>query len=346
MHIPFCDSKCHYCAFNSYVDKFELKEAYMQALRRQLVHDLEHLVPEGTCIDTLFIGGGTPSTVPPAYYAPIFEALANRLAPDAEITSEANPNSATQEWLEGMRRLGVNRISFGVQSFFDDKLKFLGRAHKASEAIAAVERARKVGFDRLSLDVIYATALDTNERIEEEVCTALSLPIEHLSAYELTIEENTPFAERPEVWRESIDQARTIATLCENAGLDRYEVSNFGRPCRHNLGYWRYEPYLGIGAGAVGRVGTRRLYPHRPLERYIESPLHKEVEGLDTRSMVEERIFLGLRSVVGIDPSILDEEMKKRADLLVTEKKLLRKGGRYHNLDYLIADEIALFILD
>ncbi len=346
LHIPFCDSKCHYCAFNSYVDRFELREAYMEAVVRQLRHDLEAFQIPPKALRSLFIGGGTPSTVSPALYAPFFETLAPYLNDGAEITAEANPNSATKGWLEGMRALGVNRISFGVQSFFDDKLRLLGRAHRAEEALNAVERADAAGFSRLSLDLIYATALDTPERIEAEVRQALSLPIEHLSAYELTIEENTPFAATPEVRRESVAQARLIEALTAQKGWRHYEVSNFGRaPCRHNLGYWEYRPYLGIGCGAVGRVGRSRYYPRTDPERYVQDPLARHVETLDEEEIFEERLFLGLRSDVGVPQELLSPRQRERCDLLVKEKKLVERAGRYRNPDFLLADEIALFIL-
>jgi oxygen-independent coproporphyrinogen-3 oxidase len=346
LHIPFCDSKCHYCAFNSYVDRFELREAYMEAAHRQLRHDLErHGIGPGG-IETLFIGGGTPSTVHPSLYEPLFETLAPHLAPDAEVTAEANPNSATKAWLEGMRGLGVNRVSFGVQSFFDDKLKMLGRAHRAREAVEAVERAAAAGYPRISLDLIYATMLDTPERVARETEQALALPIDHFSAYELTIEEGTPFASRPQMRRESVAQTRLIAEKAAAEGFAWYEISNFGRtPCRHNLGYWEYRPYLGIGSGAVGRVGSERTYPEPVPERYIANPLAGRIEPLDGEAMREERIFLGLRSVVGVEEAHLNEAMKERCELLLKEGKLLYEKGRYTNPDFLLADEIALFII-
>jgi len=347
LHIPFCDSKCHYCAFNSYVDRFELRSAYMRSVLTQLRHDLERFAVAPGTVATLFIGGGTPSTVSPLLYEPFFETLSPFLAPDAEITSEANPNSASREWLEGMRSLGVNRISFGVQSFFDDKLKLLGRAHKSGDAADAVERAAAVGFDHLSLDLIYATLLDTPERVDREIDRALALPVDHLSAYELTIEEGTPFQKTPEVRKESIAQARLIKDRTEAAGWRQYEISNFGRHlCRHNLGYWQYRPYLGIGSGAVGRVGSERYYPRTELEHYIENPLARRLEPLDDDAVREEKVFLGLRSVVGVDPDLLTPSQRARCDLLEREGKLRLEEGRYRNPDFLLADEIALFILD
>ncbi len=346
LHIPFCDSKCHYCSFNSYVDRFELKKSYMEAVTRQLRYDLEKYDIKKGELATLFIGGGTPSTIEPALYEPFFEVVEGYLREDAEITSEANPNSATKRWLEGMKELGVNRISFGVQSFFDDKLRLLGRAHRAIEAIKAVEIAKECGFKHISIDLIYATMLDTPERVESEIEEALKLPVDHLSAYELTIEEGTPFQKRPHVRIDSIEQAKLVRDLLKRSGWMEYEVSNFGLvQCRHNLGYWKYLPYLGIGSGAVGRMKNSRTYPHRVPERYIEDPLFKELESLTEEQMLQERVFLGLRSCAGVCKDLLKPGMHERAELLRREKKLILKEGVYFNTDYLLSDEIALFIL-
>ena len=153
IHIPFCDSKCSYCAFNSYVDKFHLKEQYMSALKTQLIHELERFGAKEKSIETVFLGGGTPSTVSPQLYKPIFDYIHPYLKDDIEITSEANPNSATLEWLSGMKELGVNRISFGVQSFDSTKLKLLNRAHTPDQAKNAVLNAAKIGYENISLDL-------------------------------------------------------------------------------------------------------------------------------------------------------------------------------------------------
>ncbi len=346
LHIPFCDSKCHYCSFNSYVEKFELKESYMEAVAKQLRNDLCEFDIQKGSLTTLFIGGGTPSTVKPELYKPFFRVLEGYLHEDAEITSEANPNSATKKWLKGMRDLGVNRISIGVQSFFDDKLRLLGRSHRADDTVEAIERARETGFEHISLDLIYATALDTVERVKYEIERALKLPIDHLSAYELTIEEGTPFQNRPEVRVESIEQAKVVREILVSRGWDEYEVSNFAlSPCRHNLGYWEYRPYLGIGSGAVGRIRNMRYSPHREPELYIDEPLFKEYEALTEDQMLQERILLGLRSSIGVEKRLLEKRMAERAELLESEGRLLYREGRYFNPDFLLSDEIALFII-
>lgn len=345
IHIPFCDSKCSYCSFNSYVDKFHLKTMYMQALGHQLDRELERFGAEPGSIETLFIGGGTPSTVSPELYVPLFETLRPYLADDAEITSEANPNSASETWLRGMHALGVNRISFGVQSFDDAKLKLLARAHKSGDAIDAVHTASQVGFTHLSIDLIYATALDTFALLERDLDLAFSLPIDHLSAYALTIEEGTPLARRPESAHEQLDQTTWLFDRIKAHGFEQYEISNFGTyRSRHNMGYWRYSDYIGLGSGAVGFLKDRRFYPNTSVEGYIDDPLFVTTETLDAEAIRTERIFLGLRSCIGLDAALLTPPESARATLLGEEGKLRLENGYFYNTDYLLSDELALFI--
>ncbi len=346
IHIPFCDSKCHYCSFNSYVDRFETRERYMQALLRQLEFELQRFEANPGSIDTLFIGGGTPSTVSWELYAPLFEILDPWLSPNAEVSTEANPNSASGKWLEGMRSLGVNRISFGVQSFDEGKLRALGRAHSPRQAIEAVERAASCGFQRISLDLIYNYRSDDREGMERDIRTAAQLPIEHLSAYELTIEKGTLFSRTPEARQENDELARFVSRRIEEEGFPSYEISNFGEPCRHNLGYWRLEDYIGLGTGAVGFRKDRRFYPPDSIDAYLENPTAHRVEELRHEDLKTERLFLGLRSVVGIDPSWLSPSEERRALVLLEEGKLLEDNGRYFNPDFFLADELTLFLLD
>jgi oxygen-independent coproporphyrinogen III oxidase len=346
LHIPFCDSKCAYCSFNSYVDKFPLRDAYMEALLRQLDSELERFGATPGSIETLFIGGGTPSTVPPERYRPLFERLGPYLAPDAEVTSEANPNSATPVWLLGMRELGVNRISFGVQSFNANKLKRLARAHTPDQAFDAVRNAEAAGYEHLSLDLIYGVQGDTKGLLDRDLDTAFSLPIDHLSAYALTIEEGTPFAATPEVANERLELTRHLFDRIKTHGFEQYEISNFGTyRSRHNLGYWQYKDYIGLGSGAVGFLENTRFYPSGSVEAYIADPLAHRSERLDAEAVKTEKLFLGWRSVVGVDAAILDGAEHQRADLLVGEGKLTFGDGRYFNPDYLLSDELTLFVL-
>lgn len=346
LHIPYCDSKCHYCSFNSYVDKFDTRKAYMEVLYRQLLFELERFGAAAQSIETLFIGGGTPSTVDPALYAPLFDLVAPYLHRDAEITSEANPNSATPAWLQGMRELGVNRVSFGVQSFDADKLKALNRAHTPRQAKEAILTARALGFAHLSLDLIYNYRGDTKALLLADITEAFSLPIDHISAYELTIEDGTKFAATPQVRQENDALAFFVAEEIQRRGFAQYEISNYGSyRSRHNQGYWELKDYIGAGAGAVGFLGDTRYYPDTDIDRYIADPLHNTQEKLSATEMLTEKLFLGLRSCIGIETATLPEVMRERISLLVKEGKLHEHNQRCYNTNYFLSDELVLFIL-
>ena len=319
----------------------------MKALERQLRFELERFKVIAHSIESLFIGGGTPSTVTPEAYQPLFALLEPYLAEDVEITAEANPNSATEDWLRGMHDLGVNRISFGVQSFDADKLRALGRAHNPKQAIAAVERAAHIGFAHLSIDLIYNHYRDTQALLKSDIDTALRLPIDHISAYELTIESGTAFAKRPQVRKEDVDLARFVADSLHEAGMQQYEISNFGRyRCRHNLGYWQRKAYIGAGAGAVGFLDERRFYPLRDIDAYINDPLAHKTETLDASARLSETLFLGFRSEVGVALEALPETMRRKAAILCEEGKLIETQGRLYNPDFFLADAWALFLLE
>ena len=319
----------------------------MEALHRQLQYELERFGATEGSIDTLFIGGGTPSTIVPDLYRPIFELLRPYIKKDAEITTEANPNSATNLWIEGMRDLGINRISFGVQSFDTKKLKALNRAHTPKNAIESIECAKSLGIEHISLDIIYNYRGDTKELLKHDIDTALSLPIDHISAYELTIEPHTAFAKTPEVRQSDDELAFFVADAITSRGFDHYEISNFGRyHSRHNQGYWRLEDYIGAGAGAVGFLRDRRYYPQSDIDRYINSPLDISTEILTPQEILTENIFLGLRSDIGVEKAMLSDDMRKRADFLVSKGKLSLDRDRYKNSDLFLADEVALYIID
>jgi len=346
LHIPYCDSKCHYCSFNSYVDKFDTRAAYMEALHRQLLFELERFKSKEKCIETLFIGGGTPSTVSPELYAPIFELLRPYLKNGAEITTEANPNSATKSWLQGMKALGVNRVSFGVQSFNEKKLRDLNRAHSPQQAKEAILTAESLGFSHLSLDLIYNYDGDTEALLENDIAQAFTLPIDHISAYELTIEDGTKFSATPEVRQENENLAFFVAKSIEKRGFKAYEISNFGNyQSLHNKGYWELKNYIGAGAGAVGFLKDRRFYPQTDIEAYIADPLQITEEHLTAEELLTEKIFLGLRSDMGIEKTLLSEAMSKRAEILCEEKKLHKSTTHYYNDNFFLSDELALYLL-
>jgi len=317
----------------------------MKALEVQLKFELKRFNVASNSIESIFIGGGTPSTVPASMYKALFESIRPYLKKDIEITSEANPNSATKEWLTGMLELGVNRISFGTQSFNKAKLKLLNRSHTPEVAQRAILDAKEVGFDNISLDLIYATLGDTKELLEQDLKTAFSLPINHLSAYALIIEENTPFASKPQMSKESLKLTNWLFNEIESFGFKQYEISNFGTyQSSHNLGYWSYKDYIGLGSGAVGKLNFERFYPQTILESYISNPLDIRVETLTFEEKITEQLFLGFRSSLGVDIDILDKAQSKRASILVDEKKLNLKNGVLCNPNFLLADEITLFL--
>jgi oxygen-independent coproporphyrinogen III oxidase len=344
IHIPFCDSKCSYCAFNSYVDKFSLRTAYMEALKIQLASELIRFkVSSSRPIETVFIGGGTPSTVEPSLYREIFEMIAPYLVQGCEITSEANPNSATRTWLEGMFELGVNRLSFGVQSFNDEKLKTLGRAHHTQHALEAIRTASAIGYKHLSIDLIYGVRGDTKELLKADIAQAFLLPIDHISLYALTIEEETAFEKTPEIAQEELELTRWLFREISAKGFEQYEISNFGTyRSRHNIGYWEHKPYIGLGSGAVGFLDHHRYYPSSSVEHYIHNPCEITTEEISEDALISEKLFLGFRSCVGVEDVILHEKQKAQADMLVHEGILTHCNGRYFNIDFLLADEIAL----
>ena len=317
----------------------------MQALYIQLEYELKRFNAVQNSIETIFIGGGTPSTVAPELYTPIFNLLAPYLQDDIEITSEANPNSASYEWLQGMKALGVNRISFGVQSFDKEKLKILNRAHTPEMAKEAVLNAAKIGYENISLDLIYATLGDTNELLKNDINTAFSLPINHLSAYALTIEEGTAFESRPQMAHEQLKQTEWIFREIKKHNFKQYEISNFGTyKSAHNIGYWKYKDYIGAGAGAVGKLNLTRYYPNPSIEEYIKNPLDIKEEHLNAEDKRLEQIFLGFRSFIGVDKKILTLAEREKAEILLQEKKLQEKEDFLYNPDFLLADEIALYL--
>ena len=351
IHIPFCDSKCFYCAFNSYTDRFHLKHEYMNALKKQLKNDLEnYVIKHNKKIETVFIGGGTPSTIKAFEYEEIFEMKKPHLEEFAEITTEANPNSASYEWLENMNKLGVNRVSFGVQSFDNDKLKFLGRAHNANSAIKAIQNARSIGFKGINCDIIYGVQNDTMESLKKDFDTAFSLPITHLSAYSLTIEEGTKFFDRSSVKIDDEELSYEIFDYINKQGFHQYEISNFAKnkvsESKHNYGYWQHKEYLGVGAGAVGYVNQERHYPSKSIEEYIQNPLFFDVEKINLDDVKTEKILLGFRSLNGVEMSLFNEEEMKKIDDLIQYDKVYIEKNRVFNKNFLLSDELALYILD
>jgi len=317
----------------------------MQAIMIQLENEFQRFNVTKNSIETLFIGGGTPSCIEPEKYKAFFDFVSPYLIQDPEITTEANPNSAKKSWLEGMFDLGVNRVSFGVQSFNEEKLERLNRNHTPQHAIDAIQNAHKIGFENISLDLIYGTDIDSRELLTYDIEKAFTLPINHISAYSLTIEEGTKFFDTPEVSKDDEDIAFWFVKEIEKRGLPSYEISNFGTyQSKHNKGYWEYKDYLGIGSGAVGFLKNRRFYTENDLHNYIHNPLEIKEERLNQEDIKNEKILLGLRSNVGFSELLLSEAELQRAQHLIEEQKLTYHDRRYYNKNFFLADELTLYI--
>ncbi len=318
VHWPFCLAKCPYCDFNSHVRAAVDEVAWRDALLREL--DAAAAETPGRTLTSVFFGGGTPSLMAPGTVAAILDRAAARWAParDLEITIEANPGAAETERLADFRAAGVNRVSIGVQSFDDAALRFLGRVHDAAEARAAVARAAAL-FPRFSFDLIYARPGQTVAAWKAELADALALAGDHLSLYQLTIESGTAFHTRARRGEALAASEETGAALyeatqeaLESAGLPAYEISNHARlggECRHNLTYWRYEDYAGIGPGAHGRltlagarIATQRIRkPEAWLAAVVETGLGEaERTDIDAAGRVAEALLMGLRLSEGV----------------------------------------------
>jgi oxygen-independent coproporphyrinogen-3 oxidase len=320
VHWPFCLSKCPYCDFNSHVRHEKPDEPrFTAAIKAELAHAAAMTGPRE--VNSVFFGGGTPSLMTPETVAAILQTIAShwRLAPDIEITLEANPTSVEAERFRGYRAAGVNRVSLGVQSLNNDALKFLGRLHTTEEALKAVDVARK-NFERISFDLIYSRPGQSPAEWREELARALGEGSEHLSIYQLTIEPETPFEalfKKGSLKIPDHEEGRALwdvtQELCDAAGLSAYEISNHARAgaeCRHNLVYWRYGEYVGVGPGAHGRLGVgdqRRAtmtekHPERWLAQ-VESGGHGLIvdEPLSRAEQADEYLLMGLRLREGID---------------------------------------------
>ena len=322
LHWPFCAAKCPYCDFNSHVRHAGIDEPrFLEAFRSEIAH-VAGRTP-GRTVTSIFLGGGTPSLMQPATVAGLLDAVAAHwsVAPGAEITLEANPSSVEASRFRGYRAAGVNRVSLGVQALDDASLKALGRLHDVAQALDAIRVAQAV-FARTSFDLIYARSGQTPDLWRVELRDALALAAEHLSLYQLTIEPGTPFHGLAAAGRLVIpddDTGRALydvtQELCGRAGLPAYEISNHARPgaeSRHNLLYWRYGEYAGIGPGAHGRLVTADGRIGTVTERAPEGWLARvereghgivETEALSGPDQADEFLVMGLRLAEGIDPA-------------------------------------------
>ena len=329
VHFPFCKQKCIYCNFYSVASQKE-KAAYWDALCQEMALTQDFLPVKN--IDTLYFGGGTPSLCTPFELERIVKAIQNfyHFNEGFEFTMEANPEQLTPEYLRSLRELGINRLSIGVQSFNDEILRLLNRRHTAAEAVTAVQNAAEAGFTNLSIDLIYDIAFRTKEMWESDLRTALSLPLCHLSAYSLTVEENTILARQVAGGKPFVpDECDTerdynlLLELTKAAGFEQYEISNYakgGMVSRHNYAYWTRTPYLGLGASAHSYSGNIRRWNVANLRQYIDGMLRgepvRESETLDTDTQYNEMVLLRLRTNAGLNldelAALFGKEYKKR----------------------------------
>ena len=356
LHWPFCKSKCPYCDFNSHV-----RESIDQARwRRALIADLEHARAKSgpRAVTSVFFGGGTPSLMPPETVAAALERIDALwgLAAGTEVTLEANPTSSEAGRFAAFAAAGVNRLSIGVQALDDAALKFLGRQHSAAEALGALDLAR-AAFPRLSFDLIYARPGQSAEAWRAELAEALALGPEHIALYQLTIEEGTVFHG---AWRRGelrLPEEETAAALYEAtaaqlaaAGLPAYEISNHARPggeCRHNLTYWRYGDYAGIGPGAHGRLtiggAKHATRQHRAPEAWldlVEKQGHgwRQDEIVAPEARLAEMVMMGLRLSEGISRAAFAAELDAAPEDLLPRDRVARLQAE----GYLVLDESGL----
>jgi oxygen-independent coproporphyrinogen-3 oxidase len=355
VHWPFCVSKCPYCDFNSHVRESIDQSAWREALLADLAWEAEAF-PAGP-LGSIFFGGGTPSLMAPATVAALIEAAERHwgFAPGVEITLEANPSSVEAARFADLAAAGVNRISLGLQSLDDSALRFLGRAHDSAEGLAALATAQAC-FERVSFDLIYALPGQSESSWAGELARALGFGTGHLSLYQLTIEPGTRFAAmaaRGELARRDPDEAACLYELTRQmtaaAGLPAYEISNHARPgeeSRHNLAYWRYRPYLGVGPGAHGRRGATATVRHRKPENWLEALARNrhgiaEAIALAPRERAVEALLMGLRLSEGAELRAISPAL----DLGAVER-LERQGLLSRTSERLIVPPEGRLLLD
>ncbi|MBA3006716.1 MAG: radical SAM family heme chaperone HemW [Proteobacteria bacterium] len=329
IHIPFCLSKCPYCSFVSYPGMDKLHQRYVAALllEAQWLHQNASVSP----LSTLFLGGGTPTIFSGRELAQLVSCCQELFAfsDQAEISIEANPKTINPEKLSLLRHSGINRLSIGVQSFNDKELQLLGRPHSAEDAAEAVQLARAAGFDNISLDLMYGLPGQDHYSWQQTLEQAISIAPDHLSLYELTVEQGTPYhLQRNQGLLDLPDEENMVimdqltATLCRQAGLAQYEISNYARPgyeCRHNINYWQNGPYLALGAGAVGCVDGRRRQKTCDPRHYCEQiesgqSVVQEEECLERTASFRETVVMGLRMTCGVSKIQLQQRYEMDLD--------------------------------
>lgn len=348
IHIPFCKRKCDYCDFVSFADKCNKTEDYLTALQKEMESF------KGESVDTIFIGGGTPSVLSAAEITRLTEMIKDNfnIAPNAEYTMEINPGTVDREKMEAMLDGGINRVSVGVQSFCDRELKAIGRIHNAQTAIDTINSFYETGFRNISADLMMSLPYQTEESFKENLRIAMTLPLNHISVYSLIIEENTPIYNKynngeycePDEDTDRLLYKYTKDYLKEH-GFNRYEISNYakgGYESKHNLKYWNCDEYLGIGLNAHSYIDGVRYYNTSDFDEYLSGKTHDDGEKLTDKDKIGEFMMLGLRKCEGVNR----DEFKARFGMTIEEvyggvlRKFISHGamekafGNYRLTDY------------
>ncbi|MGG1862993.1 radical SAM family heme chaperone HemW [Bacillus safensis] len=316
IHIPFCEHICHYCDFNKFFIKTQPVDEYLAALEKEMQHTIEQKGEQE--LKTIFIGGGTPTSLTVSQLDKLMNSIHRVLKPTKnliEFAVEANPDELSLEKLHVLKEAGVNRLSFGVQTFEDDLLKKIGRVHQKKDVLTSFERARAVGFDNISLDLMFGLPHQEKHHVMNSLETAFSLGAEHYSVYSLIVEPKTVFynlmqkgqLHLPPQEREA-EMYELVMDEMERHGLKQYEISNYAKPgfeSQHNLTYWSNEDYFGFGAGAHGYVDGVRNVNAGPVKHYLElidqtGFPYKETHQVTKAEQIEEEMFLGLRKIEGV----------------------------------------------
>ena len=356
IHIPFCVKKCEYCDFLSWNAEEEERQQYVAALLSEIESYREFA--KGYRVSTIFIGGGTPSVLLPKQMEDILQKIYEifELERRAEITIEVNPGTVDEEKLQCYKENGVNRLSMGLQSVKDEKLRLLGRIHTYQEFVESYELARKAGFDNISIDLISSVPGQTLQEWKEELETAAAQNPEHISVYQLIIEEGTPFyekyAEHPELLPDE-ETSREIylwtGKFLKEAGYEQYEISNYAKPgkeSRHNLKYWEREDYLGLGLGAASMVRNIRMSNTKDMRTYLErcdkpKTMREDVQFLEEPRQMEEFMFLGLRKTRGVSKKEFKRIFGREMDMVYEKAlhKCLENGMLLEHKDRIFLSE-------
>lgn len=348
IHIPFCEHICHYCDFNKYFIQSQPVDEYLNALEQEMINTIAKTGQPD--LKTIFIGGGTPTSLSEEQLKKLMDTIIRVLKPSSalsEFAVEANPDDLSAGKLKILKEAGVNRLSFGVQTFEDDLLEKIGRVHKQKDVFASFERAREIGFDNISLDLMFGLPGQTLKHLDHSLNTALSLDAEHYSVYSLIVEPKTVFYNLMQKGRlhlppqeQEAEMYEMVMSRMEAHGIHQYEISNFakaGMESKHNLTYWSNEEYFGFGAGAHGYISGTRTVNVGPVKHYIDLIAEKgfpyrDTHEVTTEEQIEEEMFLGLRKIAGVSKKRFAEKYGRSLDeLFPSVLKDLAEKGLIHN---------------